>query len=501
MAIEHPSICNFVRVAAELYGFRPGDRVYQGMTIAFDFSVEELWVPLIAGATLVPGKPGASLVGDDLADFLRQRRVTGLCCVPTLLATIEQDLPDLRILLVSGEACPHNLMVRWHRPGRTILNAYGPTEATVTATLTELHPDKPVTIGGPLPTYSIVILDPHKDEAAGAGRDGRDRHRRHRARGRLPQPRRPDRRRSSFPTSCNIPNNPSGRIYRTGDLGRINETDEVEFHGRIDTQVKIRGYRIELTEIESVLLELPQIAQAAVITHETRARHGRARRPTTRSSRASPSCRAPRSSEALRSRLPAYMVPAYLEQLPIIPMTVANKADHKKLPAPKGPRFSHGGAKFVAPRGETETLLANALAEVLKLERVSAEDNFFKDLGAHSLLMARFCARIRQHPDLSDVSMRDIYLNPTIVKLAAHLGKAVAVATRARFRRSSCRSAFRAISNTTAAARCSSVLCRLRRCSACGCSAGRRSGPMRRSTTRSSSICAAWRLRPACSSL
>ena len=92
--------------------------------------------------------------------------------MPTLLATIEKDLPDLRILLVSGEACPHHLMVRWHRPGRTILNAYGPTEATVTATLTELHPDKPVTIGGPLPTYSIVILDPHKDEALAAGEMG-----------------------------------------------------------------------------------------------------------------------------------------------------------------------------------------------------------------------------------------------------------------------------------------------------------------------------------------
>jgi amino acid adenylation domain-containing protein len=425
VVIEHPSICNFVRVAAELYGFRPGDRVYQGMTIAFDFSVEELWVPLIAGATLVPGKPGASLVGDDLADFLRQRKVTGLCCVPTLLATIEKDLPDLRILLVSGEACPHNLMVRWHRPGRTILNAYGPTEATVTATLTELHPDKPVTIGGPLPTYSIVILDPHKDEALAPGELGeigiagiglaagylnRD-----------------DLTQKKFiPDFLQIPNNPSGRIYRTGDLGRITETDEVEFHGRIDTQVKIRGYRIELTEIESVLLELPQIAQAAVITHESEpgmvelAAYYSLKQGVTELPHAE-------VSEALRSRLPAYMVPAYLEHLPIIPMTVSNKADHKKLPAPKGPRFSVGAAKFVAPRGETETILANALAEVLKLERVSAEDNFFKDLGAHSLLMARFCARIRQHRDLSDVSMRDIYLNPTIAKLAAHLGKAVAV--------------------------------------------------------------------------
>ena len=79
VVIEHPSICNFVKVAAELYGFRPGDRVYQGMTIAFDFSVEELWVPLIAGATLVPGKPGASLVGDDLADFLLRAQGHGAC--------------------------------------------------------------------------------------------------------------------------------------------------------------------------------------------------------------------------------------------------------------------------------------------------------------------------------------------------------------------------------------------------------------------------------------
>ena len=128
-------------------------------------------MPLIAGATLVPGKPGASLVGDELADFLRQRSVTCLCCCPTLLATIEHDLPELRLLLVGGEACPQNLVARWHRPGRTILNAYGPTEATVTATLTELHPDKPVTIGVPLPTYSIVILDPHKRRCAGARRD------------------------------------------------------------------------------------------------------------------------------------------------------------------------------------------------------------------------------------------------------------------------------------------------------------------------------------------
>ncbi|MGA6991383.1 MAG: AMP-binding protein, partial [Nitrososphaeraceae archaeon] len=169
VSIGHASICNFVRVAAELYGYAPGDRVYQGMTIAFDFSVEEIWVPLMAGATLVPGPAGTPLMGDELGDFLRELRVTAMACCPTLLATIEQDVPDLRILLVGGEACMQNLVARWYRPGRRILNTYGPTEATVTATMTELRPDKPVTIGVPLPTYSIVILDPHEDKTVPTG--------------------------------------------------------------------------------------------------------------------------------------------------------------------------------------------------------------------------------------------------------------------------------------------------------------------------------------------
>jgi len=142
------------------------DRVYQGMTIAFDFSVEEIWVPWMAGATLVPKPAGSSLLGLDLHEYLTDRRITALCCVPTLLATIEEDLPLLRFLLVSGEACPQDLIVRWHKPGRRFLNVYGPTEATVTATWTVLHPDRPVTIGQPLPTYTTVILDPENPKRA-----------------------------------------------------------------------------------------------------------------------------------------------------------------------------------------------------------------------------------------------------------------------------------------------------------------------------------------------
>lgn len=418
VAIEHASICNFVRVAGEVYGVEKGDRAYQGMTIAFDFSVEELWVPLLKGATLIPGKPGASLVGDDLADFLIERKVTYLACVPTLLATIEKELPDLRILLVSGEACPHNLVVRWHRPGRTILNAYGPTEATVTATITELYPDKPVTIGGPLPTYTIVILDENEDRAlergalgeigiAGVGL----------AAGYL---NRNDLTAKTFiPDFLDLPNNPSRRIYRTGDVGRINEAGEVEFHGRIDTQVKLRGYRIELGEIEAVIAQLPQIGQTVVHTWEPEPgtvelvayytlKQGEAELPMDE------------AAQTLKAHLPGYMIPSYFEKLAAIPMTGSNKADRKSLPAPKGPRFAAGRGNYIAPRSEKEMALADALMDVMKVDRVSVTDNFFHDMGAHSLLMARYCSALRRQGE--NVAIKDTYLNPTIEKLAQHLG-------------------------------------------------------------------------------
>jgi non-ribosomal peptide synthetase-like protein len=417
VGIGHCSICNFVRVAAELYGYAPGDRVYQGMTIAFDFSIEEIWVPLMAGAALVPARPGTTLMGEELAEFLRARRVTVMACCPTLLGTIEEELPDLRILLVGGEACPQSLVKRWYRAGRRILNSYGPTEATVTATLTELMPDKPVTIGVPLSTYSIVILDPNEDKTvptgelgeigiAGAGLA-------------LGYMNRDELTMKKFIRDfLHIDNNPSGRIYRTGDLGRIDDNGEIDYRGRIDTQVKIRGYRIELSEIEAVLLALPEIAQAAVTTFEPEEgvvelvayyafKHGAG---------------LPRDqlSQALRSKLPAYMVPSFLEQLDAIPMTLSNKADHKRLPKPQLQRFSAAQGQ-VPPKTENERIVHAAVAEVLRIERVSTEHHFFDDLGANSLLMARVCASLRKDPRMANVSMRDIYTNPTIARLAHHL--------------------------------------------------------------------------------
>ena len=104
-------------MAAYSYGYRPGDRVYQGMTIAFDFSVEEIWVPFVGGATLVPAPGEQALIGEELADFLRDNAVTCMACSPTLLSSIESDVPALRLILVGGEACSQNLVARWCAPG------------------------------------------------------------------------------------------------------------------------------------------------------------------------------------------------------------------------------------------------------------------------------------------------------------------------------------------------------------------------------------------------
>ncbi len=415
VAVAHPSICNFVRVACELYGFGPGERVYQGMSVAFDFSVEELWVPLAAGATIVPNTAPTSLFGEELADFLESHGVTCFCCVPTLLASMDRDLPRLRILLIGGEACPPALVKRWSRPGRSLLNSYGPAEATVTASLGRLSPERPVTIGRPLPTYSIVILDPLHDEAvelgaageigiAGIGV----------AEGYL---NRPELNAAKFIRDfLALANNPSARIYRTGDLGRINEDGEIDYLGRIDTQVKLRGYRVELTEIESVLLEIPEIAQAVVTTFAPEPGETElVAYYSLKSGAAAPEADA--IAAFLRARLPAYMTPAYLERLPSLPTQVSNKVDREKLPAPKSPRLLMG-ERHAPPSTPTEELLAQALSETLDLEEVSVDADFFEEYGAHSLLMARLCAKVRQLEPSVHVAMRDVYLNPTVRRLA-----------------------------------------------------------------------------------
>jgi non-ribosomal peptide synthetase-like protein len=427
VAINHSSICNFVRVAAEHYGYIPDDRVYQGMTIAFDYSFEESWVPLAAGATLVPAPPTGALLGDELADFIVDREITALCCVPTLLATVERNLPGLRLLVVSGEACPQDLVTRWHAPHRRFLNVYGPTEITVTATWTELVPGEPVTIGRPLPTYTAVMLEPDGDGIVAWGEVGEIA-----IAGIGLSPgyvNRPDLTANAFITD---PRNGAGRLYRTGDLGRIDDAGRIVYLGRIDTQVKIRGYRIELAEIESQLMEHPFIAQAAVTTHEVQPGVVELIAFYTLRTSAVPLANENDFSRALldrlRQRMPAYMVPVTLDRLDRMPRLPSDKVDRSRLPDPQLRQVIQPTEEGSAPRGEVEITLATEFARVMGIAELPATTDFFSGLGADSLRIARFCAAVRKIDGLSHIATKDVYLHSTVRDLASALATASAPA-------------------------------------------------------------------------
>ena len=158
--IEHRSAVHLVMAEAEKFRLRSDDRVYQGFSIAFDASVEELWLAWCSGATLVGASSEMVHAGPDLPRVLTELRITVLSCVPTLLAMMEGELPTVRILIVGGEACSSDLIERWCSSSRKMFNTYGPTEATVIATWTECTPGQAVTIGTPLPGYTAAILEP-----------------------------------------------------------------------------------------------------------------------------------------------------------------------------------------------------------------------------------------------------------------------------------------------------------------------------------------------------
>jgi len=252
VCISHANICNFISVVVPLYGVSHNDRVYQGITIAFDFSIEEIWPTFAVGATLVAGPTDHRKLGSELAKVLHETETTVLHCVPTLLSTIDQDLPLLKIINVGGEACLDELVRRWST-GRTLLNTYGPTETTVTASLAFLKAGKQVTIGKPLPTYTMYILDEnqqpvHEGELGEIWIGGKGVAKEYLNR--------PDKTAAAFYPNFLDPTEDgkeSGRLFRTGDVGRLTSEGEIEIKGRIDDQVKIRGYRIELSEIEAVI--------------------------------------------------------------------------------------------------------------------------------------------------------------------------------------------------------------------------------------------------------
>src|SRR5918997_2990254 len=366
--INQSSICNFIGIVPSLYGVEPSDRVYQGMTIAFDFSIEEIWPTWAVGATVVAGPTDGRRVGSGLADFLEDNEITMIYCVPTVLATLDHILPLIRTVNVGGEACPRELVDRWG-PGRRILNTYGPTETTVTCTMAELRPGKQVTIGRPLPTYRVTLLDDdRKPVPAGqvgeicVGGPGV-------ARGYV---NRPDLTADRFiPDPRGIPGE---RIYRTGDLGRFLPDGELEYLGRADSEVKVRGHRVDLQEIESVLLEHDEVTGAVVTllpSPETGGelagyvvlRDGSAADPS--------GDRVDEVVEELHRRLtnqmPPYMVPAYLDVVDAIPMLPSGKADRGRLPEPSRPRLIRSDQEYLPPTTPAEAWIAGVWEETLRL--------------------------------------------------------------------------------------------------------------------------------------
>ncbi|HKJ11678.1 MAG TPA: non-ribosomal peptide synthetase, partial [Ornithinimicrobium sp.] len=416
--IAQSSIVNFISIVPELYGVTPSERVYQGMVAAFDFSFEEIWPTWATGATLVAGPTDGRRVGPGLAQFLEESAVTMIYCVPTVLATLDRTIPSIRTVNVGGEACPAELVTRWGQSGRRILNTYGPTETTITCTMAELYSGKPVTIGHPLPTYSITLLDDDLQEVAHGevgeicvGGPGV-------ARGYV---NRPEQTADRF-----IPDPAGGesRIYRTGDLGRILDDGQIEYLGRADSEVKVRGHRVDLGEIESVLLQNEAVSGAVVNLHQA---PGATDELVAYVVLAQPERRyekglAQRLHARAQSRLPAYMVPTFLEWIDALPMMPSGKVDRNRLPEPQGSRLVGGSGEYVAPRSETERRLAAVWEGVLGLPagHASVEADLLEDLGGHSLVAATLISRLRAtgYEGTEGLSVLDVYAHPTVRALA-----------------------------------------------------------------------------------
>lgn len=410
---EHRHAYRYTLAFNEPCGTGPADRVYQGFSLGFDGSIEEIWMAFSNGSALVVPDKDTPKFGAELGAFLNKMGVTYFSTVPTLLSTIPEAIPSLRTLVLSGEICPAELVNRWAHPPLRMWNVYGPTEGTVNTTAFLCRPGKPVTIGKPLRGYEIHILDESfrpvaRGESGELFVGGRTL-----ARGYL---RRPDLTAEKF---LDLPG--LGRVYRTGDLVRWNAEGELEFFGRIDSQVKIRGYRVELAEIETVLLEHPNIRSAAVTLVEKDGLQELAAYVVLQDAGL------PLDRNALLARLelrlPPYMVPGFLDELSEFPMLASGKTDRKKLPEPLCALLREKG-EFQAPATETEEKVASVWAEVFSLPKVSVEDHFFHDLGGHSLLAARMVTSLRKagSPTISAaVAIRDVYSQPTVRKLAQYL--------------------------------------------------------------------------------
>ncbi len=407
VAVTHAGLSNFADELRDRMRVDRASRTLHCSSPSFDAAVLDLLLAVGSGAAMVICPPDI-YGGDELAALLERERITHTFLTPAALSTIDHGrwpLPHLRSLMVGGEACSPDLVARW-APGRAMLNAYGPTEVTVAASIATLTADRPVTIGTLVRGARALVLDerlrpvpvgvPGDLYVGGHGL----------ARGYL------DRFALTATRFVADPYGPSGaRMYRTGDVVRWNGAGELCYLGRSDHQVKVRGFRIELGEITAALGEHPAVRFA----HTEVRRIAGADRIVAFVLPADEHLDVAAVRAHLAARLPAHMVPSSVTVLERIPLTPVGKLDTAALPEP---RFVADGASR-APETESERLVARVMGELVGVDTVRAEDSFF-DIGGNSLLATQLVARLAAATNIR-LEVRTVFAAPRVAALAALL--------------------------------------------------------------------------------
>jgi amino acid adenylation domain-containing protein len=409
--VDHRGLSCLVDAQVRAFELSSNDCVLQFASLGFDASVSEIFTTLAAGATLELGNPGLLYVGPFLNQELKTRGITTVTLPPSIMAeTLAEGMPALRAVVAAGESCAGGTANRWAQ-GRLFINAYGPTEVTVCASLLkrrEARTDAPP-IGRPIENKCIYLLDqvlgPVPVGVTGellVGGPGL-------ARGYLNRP--------GMTAESFIPdpfNEGSGaRLYRTGDLARYISDGNITFMGRADHQVKIRGYRIEPGEIEGVLTQHSAIQDAVVVARDQAS--GDKRLIAYVVPKEGSDVNVSELRNYLKESVPEYLIPSMFISLSTLPLTSNGKVDRQKLPAPEPgrPELEDG---YVAPRNQLESDLAGIFSKVLGVENVGIYDNFF-ELGGHSLLAVQLISQVR---DLFEVELDVIaaFEAPTVAELS-----------------------------------------------------------------------------------
>ncbi|MBP2479713.1 amino acid adenylation domain-containing protein [Crossiella equi] len=413
VATPHAGIASQVEAQRGRLGVTAASRVLQFASASFDVSLWELLMALLSGGTVFLAAPEALAPGAPLMKFIDDRRITHATLPPSVLGALppgSELSPNLSTIVLAAEGPTRELVARW-ASGRTIVNAYGATENTMCATMSDPLPptlDREPGIGRPNINSAVYVLGPGLQPVppgvvgelylAGKGLS-----RGYHGRTGLTAER--------F-TACPF-GPPGARMYRTGDLARWRPTGELECLGRADDQLNLRGFRIEPREVESALAEHPAVARAAVTA---RADGSGGQALVAYVQPAHDGCRTAVLREFARSRLPRHMVPSAVVLVADFPLTINGKLDWAALPEPVFGQVSTGAR----PRTPRERLLTEVFAEVLDLPTAGVHDNFF-DLGGHSLLAVRLAERVREVLGV-EVGVPALFQAPTPAGLAERLG-------------------------------------------------------------------------------